>query len=129
MHAFKTLLLTLLGVALLGCANQRAVQGALIAKEVVDAGARLTRQHLEAKEKECEAFVGEGEQALRACLGPIAGRPDEIDAAFESARAAQLALYLAVTTEDREATKQAQKDLAEALTRVLGLIQAIREAK
>ena len=118
-----------------GCASThrgRAIQVGSVAKEIVDAGAVLTTQHLDDKAKECEKYVGEGTAALTVCLGPVASKPDQIDATFEAVRAAQLGLFMAVSADsDASAVKAARADLEAAVRDLVALIQAIRtqEAK
>ncbi|PCJ25628.1 MAG: hypothetical protein COA94_06005 [Rickettsiales bacterium] len=116
-------------VAFTGCAGTQrshAIRVGHIAKEVVDAGAVAVKAHIDARASACAPRVDDGTKALTDCLGPIASHPDEVDGAFAAARAAQLGVYLAVSTDASPAEiKQARNDLEAALRAVVALIQSV----
>lgn len=116
---------------LAGCAQSfrgKAVQAGQVAKEIVDTGARSTKAYLDIKYEQCRHH--DDVAKLDACLGPVASKPDAIDAAFEAVRYAQLSLYIALadgSTEDR--IQEATLALWAAVQQVAEIIKQVREGE
>ncbi len=123
----KSLACCVLALSISGCATwkTRAVRAGEVSKVVVDGGASVVRLHVEAKLEECDPI--KDARAYDKCLGPIVRHPDTVGAVFESVRAAQLALYVAVASNDRLAALQALSDLQEAVRLAAELVRAAKE--
>ena len=114
---------------LVACAStprDRAIQASHVAKELVDTAAVALKEHADHKVGECKHLAGDRKN-LDACLGPIVSEPDRVDAVFESARASQLALYIALTdgSDDAE-VKEAITELYESLSSVSKIVKATK---
>lgn len=78
-----------------------AYRFAQVQKLGVDTAAGVVEAHVRERVAACEHLRGEG-AALVKCMGPIASRPDEVEAAAEAVRVAQVALYLVLIRDDLE---------------------------
>jgi len=113
----------------LACAadlRDRAIQGGVVAKEVVDSGAVVMKEVVDVKAEECAKHAGDRAK-LDECLGPVVSNPDAIDAAFEGVRTAQLALFIALSDGSDDAEiKKALEELWGAVREVTALIKAAK---
>jgi hypothetical protein len=113
-----------------GCGHafaDRAVKVGQRSKTVVDGVASAVSDHINKRADACKERPTRVE--LDQCLGPVASRPDHVDAVLESVRAAQVVLYVAVAAGDVDAVKGAIADLTRSMAEVAKLARQIQEAK
>jgi hypothetical protein len=111
-----------------GCASRgAAIRAGRAAKEVVDVGAHALAEHIEVRVLICGEIPDLAERD--ACLGPIASHPDEVEAALVAVRAAQVALFLAISEGERDDRAAAIATLAVAVARLEGMLRSIGGAR
>lgn len=102
--------------------RDRATQTAVAAKGVVDTGAAAWISYADAQIERCAKQELPTKEQRSACLGPAARAP-EVEIAFEAVRAAQLALFVALSSSDDAEVVKALSDLLDAVQIVKGELQ------
>lgn len=99
MHKFCAAAIAAVLISTTGCAGTPKANAQSVGelqKEGVDVIVSWLKAYVDMKADKCLHLTSKVE--LVACLGPVAANPDEVDAAIELARTAQVAYYVALTS-------------------------------